>query len=174
LEYLDDAVQRINRQVEDVLAYTRRDVGEKRQGDLGKTIERALSVLEFKIRKNGVTVIREYQAADPILFDPDRMEQVALNLILNALEAMPEGGTLTVKTRSLPEGVGVIFEDTGTGIDPAIRERMFEPFESTKEQGTGLGLAIVHRIVRNHGGDITVESSPGKGSRFIIRLPSNG
>jgi PAS domain S-box-containing protein len=111
---------------------------------------------------------------------PAQMEQILLNLAINARDAMPQGGTLTIATRA-PEGadrmVTLTVRDTGVGIDEGVRQRLFEPFFSTKAadeggQGTGLGLAIVDSIVRERGGTISVESAPGRGSAFVVRLPA--
>jgi two-component system sensor histidine kinase HydH len=104
--------------------------------------------------------------------DPDRMTQVLLNLFLNALAAMDRGGVLTVgAARQDDYTLRVSVADTGTGIRKEDLGRVFDPYFTTKPTGTGLGLAIVHRIVEAHGGEIRLESEPGKGSTFAILLP---
>ena len=110
----------------------------------------------------------------PVTCYPAKINQVLLSLVANAIEACESGGTVTVISR--PEarsGVSLEVLDTGRGIDPSIRGRIFDPFFTTKPigQGTGLGLAISYGIVKAHGGAIEVESSPGRGSRFTVRLP---
>jgi signal transduction histidine kinase len=103
----------------------------------------------------------------------DRMQQVFLNLVLNAVDAMPEGGQLTVWTEptSQPEGARVCFADSGGGIPAEDLPHLFEPFYTTKSTGIGLGLYISHSIVENHGGRIDVESVEGKGTTFVVWLP---
>ncbi len=110
----------------------------------------------------------------PVLADRSQMEQVLLNLATNARDAMPRGGRLTFRTRMVERGGAVLLEasDTGSGIDPAIQARIFEPFFTTKPKGTGLGLSTVYGIVKQSGGDITVESLPGAGATIRIRLPA--
>ena len=117
------------------------------------------------------------------LIDPDQMKQVFWNLVLNAIQAMPQGGRLTVETRKIKSlsrpgnpqmsdsSVEVRFVDNGVGIEPADREKIFYPFFTTKQKGSGLGLSIVHRIVEEHGGEILVESKPGQGTTMILRIP---
>jgi signal transduction histidine kinase len=108
--------------------------------------------------------------------DPAQINQVLINLVVNALQAMPSGGTLTVHTRALPGEACLVVEDTGVGMTAEVREKAFLPFFTTKDvnQGTGLGLAVVHGIVAAHGGSIAVESEPGRGARFEVRLPAAG
>ncbi|MBI1987347.1 MAG: HAMP domain-containing histidine kinase [Nitrospinae bacterium] len=125
----------------------------------------------------------EEHLSDPVPLvkaNGNEIEQVFLNLFLNALDAMPQGGRLGISTRSEPEGlsdgrpaIAVVVEDTGTGIPEGNREKIFQPFFTTKEegQGTGLGLSICMGLVRSHGGKIKVESEPGQGTRFTVRLP---
>ena len=109
--------------------------------------------------------------------DEGHLAQVFLNLINNALQAMPEGGTLTVATRAIKtkgtkQAVEISFADTGLGIPEKDLPRIFNPFFSIREGGTGLGLSIVHKIIENHKGEISVRSHPDKGTTFTIRLPA--
>jgi signal transduction histidine kinase len=105
--------------------------------------------------------------------DPGQLHQVLVNLAVNAMQAMPEGGDLLLRTRGREKEVALIVIDTGCGMTDKVREQIFLPFFTTKDvdQGTGLGLSVVHGIVASHGGQIEVESSPGQGARFEIRLP---
>jgi signal transduction histidine kinase len=103
--------------------------------------------------------------------DPTQLEQVLVNLAVNARDAMPSGGTLTIETTVTDDAVGIEVRDSGVGMDEATRLRAFEPFFTTKERGTGLGLATCYGIVRQAGGEITVDSAPGAGTTFRLRLP---
>ena len=107
----------------------------------------------------------------PVSADPDLLHRALSNLVLNAMDAMPNGGTLTVAARQHGEAVEICISDTGTGMTAEECERLFTPYYTTKQHGTGLGLAIVQSIVSDHGGTIRVESKPGSGSTFIIELP---
>jgi two-component system sensor histidine kinase HydH len=109
-------------------------------------------------------------------FDPDLIHQVLLNLYINALEAMPEGGHLAVEaqTSSDAEHLLIHVSDTGSGISAEGVNQIFDPYFTTKSTGTGLGLAIVHNIVEAHGGEVRVESEPGQGTVFHILLPLSG
>jgi signal transduction histidine kinase len=105
--------------------------------------------------------------------DPEQVKEALVNLLLNAREAMPAGGRITVTTRPAQAGqVELEIADTGCGIPPANLERIFEPFFTTKDYGTGLGLTNVKRLIQDNGGVLLVQSDPGHGSRFIIRLPT--
>jgi signal transduction histidine kinase len=103
--------------------------------------------------------------------EEERLRQVLINLCLNALEATPAGGKVTVSAGYEGERVWLTVDDAGPGVPPEVRERIFEPFFTTKAQGSGLGLSIVHAIVTQHGGTLEVGSAPGGGARFILRLP---
>jgi len=108
-----------------------------------------------------------------ILMDREQMKQVALNLLLNAVQAMPGGGTLTLKGQNSKDGqwITISIQDSGVGIPDEDMNKLFDPFFSTKEGGIGLGLSIAHRIIDQHRGKIEVESDPGKGTLFTIWLP---
>ncbi|MEW6325658.1 MAG: ATP-binding protein [Nitrospirota bacterium] len=111
------------------------------------------------------------EAPPPVPADADLLRQALVNLIQNAVEAMPAGGELAVRMEAASPWLSIAISDTGEGIDPAYRGRLFHPFFTTKKGGTGLGLAITHRIIQAHGGAIDVESRPGRGSCFTVRLP---
>ena len=107
----------------------------------------------------------------PVMLDRAQMEQVFFNLVKNALEAMKDGGALTIDLAADDHDVRIAFHDNGTGMDAAALAALFEPYRTTKTHGTGLGLMVCRRIVRAHGGEIDVESKPGVGTTFTVRLP---
>jgi signal transduction histidine kinase len=100
------------------------------------------------------------------------LQQVFINLFINSVQAMPQGGTISVSTEKIDKDIVIKVIDTGEGIPEESRERIFDPFFTTKPKGTGLGLSITQRIIENHKGEILVCSEPGKGTTFIIRLPA--
>jgi signal transduction histidine kinase len=104
--------------------------------------------------------------------DADGIRRVLINLLDNALEATPEGGSVTVRSASADGLLRIVVEDTGRGIPPGDRERIFQPYFSTKGRGTGLGLALSRRIVTDHGGTIRAEERAGGGTRFVVELPA--
>ena len=107
-----------------------------------------------------------------IMAAPDELEQVVINLVLNAVDAMPDGGTVSVKSSIAEDGrIVLTFTDTGHGIEEAHLDRIFEPFFSTREKGTGLGLAISRNVIERHGGEIAVESEVNGGAEFTVWLP---
>ena len=140
--------------------------------DFNKLVEETLTVASLNLRQTNIQVIFT-PAVDmpPVVCDADQLRQVFLNLMLNAIEAMPDGGTFTVRTIAGSTVALVEIQDTGIGIPEAIRARLFEPFFTNKPQGTGLGLSISAHIVTQHGGQIEVESEEGRGSVFRVVLP---
>ena len=139
--------------------------------DVSEVAERAVALYRARA---GATRIETVLAPDlpPAAADRDLLGRALGNLVANALEAMPEGGTLTVRTRAVPEGIALEVSDTGPGLTEEQRTRLFTPYYTTKKGGTGLGLAIVQGIVSDHGGRIQVESAPGTGTTFVLVLPA--
>lgn len=150
--------------------------------DVNALVDEAEALVAKRVRQSKIALVRELDPALPrIRASADQLKQVLLNLFLNAVEAMPNGGTLTVSTRGgndldLPlDSVRIEVRDTGTGMDEQTQARIFEAFFSTKQQrGTGLGLWVSHGIVQGHGGTLKVRSKPGQGTTFVIALPVAG
>jgi len=136
-------------------------------------LKRVVSVYEpqFKGREKPITDKLELGDLPEIDADPDLLHRVFSNLVLNAMDAMPDGGTLTVRTRALDSTVQIDISDTGTGITQEESKRLFTPYYTSKQHGTGLGLAIVQSVISDHRGSIAVESEPGTGATFRIELP---
>ncbi len=171
---IEDAALHAREIVRQLMLFARREPPQTQPTEIDAVVQAAISLVTVRCREAGVRVIDKAHAPGTMVdADPPRLQQVVINLLVNAVQAMPGGGTLTVATRT--EGNEVVLEvaDTGLGMDERIRERIFVPFFTTKEVnvGTGLGLAVVHGIVTAHGGSIQVESAPGSGSLFIVRLP---
>jgi len=141
--------------------------------DVDELIRNVLKAHQAQLDRAGISCRSELFAPDSIACDPDLLHRAISNLVLNAIDAMPQGGTLTVRTCLEQGSARIEVSDTGTGIKPEERERLFTPYYTSKPHGTGLGLAIVQSIVSDHGGRISVESAPGQGTTFIIELPSN-
>ncbi len=143
--------------------------------DLNDVLTRLLVLVQPKLAAGKLRVVRELAPAlPPVLGDRDQLEQLFLNLVLNAIDALPPGGHLTVATRRTGTGVEAEVADDGPGIPEAVRRRLFEPFNTTKPNGMGLGLAIVRRIAEGHKATVRVESEPGQGTRFTLELPVAG
>jgi len=139
-----------------------------------RILEEGIVFVEPRAAKAGVEILRRVEPGLPEVFgDPNQLIQVIVNLAVNAIQAMPKGGRLTVEASTEADMVAFVVEDEGEGMPPAVRDRIFDPFFTTKGigEGTGLGLAVVHGIVTAHGGIIRVRSEVGKGSRFEALLP---
>jgi len=177
LAMAQDEVGRLIEIVGHMLNFYRPATGESRvETDLNSLLHDVLSLVGKQLEQNGISTELELQPELPtILAVPNNVHQVLLNVILNAVDAMPDGGRLRITTRQHAGGwSGVTIGDTGRGIPPEHLAQVFEPFFTTKDDGTGLGLAISYGIVEAHGGQIDVESEPGRGSTFSIRFPAGG
>lgn len=163
--------------IKKLMVFARQVPARKRLVNLNRVVEDSLYFLETRCAKAGVHVVRELAPELPEIHgDPAQLTQVLVNLVVNAVQAMPNGGTLTVRTCANGPAVILIVEDTGTGMSDEVMGKIFLPFFTTKDvsEGTGLGLPVVHGIVSAHRGSISVQSQPGQGTRFEIRLPEEG
>ncbi len=159
--------------VRKLMLFSRQMPPKKTLTNINQTIEEGFYFLENRCTKQGVTISRIFDPALPeIIVDPSQIHQVLVNLTVNAMQAMPDGGIVTIRTVNHGDQIEISVSDTGVGIDKDTMKKIFIPFFTTKDidQGTGLGLAVVHGIVTAHNGKIKVESSPGKGSTFRIFL----
>jgi PAS domain S-box-containing protein len=168
-----DEVNGLNRLTTEFLDFARPMQLELKPASINDIVEKTLHLMSVHITDSNVVVKENLTEQVPeIQADESQLEQVLKNMILNSLQAMPEGGMLTVETGAMPSGGAYIsVSDTGVGIPPEKTERIFQPFFTTKTKGTGLGLSVVHKIVENHGGRIDVISEVGKGTTFKIILP---
>jgi PAS domain S-box-containing protein len=168
-------VDRLSRTVHDLLLFARPKAMDLVPTDLHGLIDRILRVLGDDPETGDVEVVRDFGDDVPIIHaDGRQMEQVFMNLVLNAIQVMNHKGRVTIATRTLGRQVVVTVTDTGPGIPPDKLGKIFEPFFTTRAQGTGLGLAIVKKIVEAHGGRIEAVSLPGSGARFTATLSREG
>ncbi len=169
-----DQVRRVTDLLQTLLNIARPRRAEPEKIDVADVLDHSVDFFREKLKGRGFVVERDYVVRPTVLADRDRLEQVFLNLIVNAADAMPTGGTLSVRIeRQDPELVEISIEDTGVGIAPRELDRIFDAFYTTKERGkgTGLGLLVSQRNKREHGGTLRVQSEVGKGTRFTLTLP---
>jgi len=168
-----EKMDHLNAIVDQLLGYARSNEPNLTTVDLNHLLADILLLCRSKLKHTGVRLVTQLSPDLPALrADRGQIEQVCLNLILNAVEAMPAGGTLTIATSHHPTaGILLKFQDTGVGMTAAQRDKLFQPFLTTKTQGTGIGLAIVQRIIESHRGQIEVASKPAQGTTFQITLP---
>jgi len=170
-EVVTRQLDRINRIVENLLKVGRTPKLEKKAVEVNNLINEALDLYANLCRKQGVEVNRKLLPLTRVFADPDQLQQVFTNLILNAIQAMPAGGSLTVDSQERDNLVVIKVTDTGLGIPADKLDKIFDPFYSLKEEGTGLGLFTAYRIVQEHGGTMDVESQEKKGTTFTLCLP---
>jgi two-component system NtrC family sensor kinase len=174
LKFIADETQRCGQIVKNLLLFARRGIGEVAPHDVAQVTEEALKIVAHHIELNHVTLNRDLRALT-VVCDGSQIRQALVALLVNAIEAMRDGGELNVSTRPEPEREGVRFaiSDTGSGINPEDLKHIFEPFYTSKPEGkgVGLGLAVVYGIVSRHGGSIDVNSTPGAGTTFTVHLP---
>ncbi|HEX2268680.1 MAG TPA: ATP-binding protein, partial [Pyrinomonadaceae bacterium] len=182
IELVERGIKHLNKLVVDVTQFSRQKELERSTVDLHESLESSLDLVSERIQEKNATVEKQFVDREIVgHWDAYQLRQVFVNVIANAVDASQEGAPVRISTDlvSTADGDGqpariyarIVIADKGKGMDKATRERIFEPFFSTKKRGTGLGLAIVKQIVEQHGGKISVASEPGQGSQFSIDLP---
>ncbi len=171
LRVAESEVQRIKSIVSRLLDFSRPGTEERIMVNVHDLIQEVLMLINKQLQRTRVKVETQLQPVEQVSGSPTQLKQVLLNLVLNAMESMPDGGVMTFQTYPEQNGVALAVADTGIGMADATMTRIFEPFYSTKGEGTGLGLSVSYGIIQGHGGRINVESEAGKGSRFVIWLP---
>ncbi|MFN3476030.1 MAG: two-component system sensor histidine kinase NtrB [Candidatus Methylomirabilales bacterium] len=172
IEAIKAELDRLNGLVEEYLHLARLPSPKLQNEEVNEIVEELVSFHKEEIVGRGIGLTLE-MAPDlpPILADRNQIRQALMNLVRNACEAMSEGGTLRIVTRREADGVEISVEDTGIGIPPEDLPKVFDPFFTTKDRGTGLGLSIARQIVEDHNGSIACASTPGRGTRFTVKLP---
>ena len=170
LANIENDINYINKIVQDLQDFTRTIKFVAKEIDLQTICEEVL--LKIDIPNNVEATCKIETAAKVITSDPDALKRVLENLVTNAVQAMPDGGQLTIKGYEEAESIVVSVKDTGGGIPDSVKDKLFTPLFTTKAKGQGFGLAVVKRITKALGGTISFESQIGKGTAFFVRLPS--
>lgn len=173
LRSTEEGIEKIQKIVDDMLHFAKPKEAHFKLEEINEVVKKSLAILQTKFKKSNIhTIFEDGQGLPKVWIDVHQIQQVLINLILNSIQAMDRGGTLTIRTLLEKDGgVGVEIKDTGIGIPKSNLKRIFDPFFTTKSEGTGLGLSISLKILENHGATIDVTSEEGKGSTFTIRLP---
>lgn len=173
LTTINGHIERIAKIVRSLGDFARTSSREKIMTPLGEILDRTISLVRYDKRFRNIELSPEIGPLPLVRVNPDQIQQVFLNLMLNAIDAMPEGGRLTISMHQVENMIVMKFSDTGAGIDETVIDRIFDPFFTTKPlgKGTGLGLSICYGIIKEHGGTISVSSTRGSGTTFTIRIP---
>ncbi|MGO9612241.1 MAG: ATP-binding protein [Dissulfurispiraceae bacterium] len=165
-------INRISEILKQMSGFTKMPIGEPKTCQINDIIETSINLIQYDKKAKDISIVKEFSPFLPeLLIDCNQLSQIFVNLILNAFDAMPAGGTLSVKSFVREGDIVIQFEDTGSGIPKENLIKIFDPFYTTKEKGTGLGLAVSYSIVKKMNGSLTVESEPSKGSIFTITIP---
>ena len=168
-----DTINQLIRRVEQILGFARPLSLSPRPGDLNRIVNDVLELLRPQLKANKVEVrMSPDRNRATVMLDEASMNGALLNLILNAIEAMPKGGTLSITTEAIDETLRLEITDTGRGISEEEAKNIFEPFYTTKEQGLGLGMPYAKKIIEQHGGLISLRSQPGEGTKIYVTLPA--
>ena len=163
---------RLQKMLADFLRFARVQNLQLTPGDLNDLISRVLSFIAPQAAEQNVAIVKYLSSDLPgILFDEETLYGALLNLVINAMQAMEDGGTLTVRTRLTRFGIALDLIDTGCGMSDETAIRMFEPFYTTKDGGSGLGLSLAQKIIAAHAGRIDVQSELGRGTQFTLEFP---
>jgi hypothetical protein len=169
---IKEEIGRLNELVTNFIMYGKPPEPQRAPVRIPDILDSVLRMAGDRLLSQRIRLQRDYGAGGEVTADPDMVRRAVVNLVANAIDAMPSGGTLTVSAGSRDDGrYAVVIGDTGVGIEPKVRDRIFEPYFTTKESGLGLGLVLTKKIVDAHGGEISLSSEPGKGTRVEVVLP---
>ena len=172
LNIIMEEVSRLEGMIAEMRDFVKRPSAHKEPGSFEDLLDELVEMFEDTFKEQHIAVKRQKAPHAPVVtFDGQQMRQVLINLFKNALEAMAHGGELSLATRVRPPYLEVSISDTGQGMTPEVRANIFQPYFTTKEKGTGLGLAISQNILEEHGGTIVVDSIPGQGTTFTLKIP---
>ena len=172
LEIVEREAARLDKMVKDMLAFGRRAPLQREEVEVGSLVEDMRQILGEEFRHNGIRLVcRCQEGGTRATLDREKVHNALANLLHNALDASPKGKEVRLLVQPDKHLLRIVIEDEGTGIPKEHLDKIFQPFFTTKPQGTGLGLAITQRIVKEHGGEMQVESTPGNGTRFILSFP---
>jgi signal transduction histidine kinase len=164
-------IQRISRFAESFLEYGRPFELRRRKTSLAIIVDSVLELATAKAQQGKIAIVREYDRLPEISLDPEFIRTCLYNIVLNAFEAMPDGGRLTVRAERLHERLSLAFADSGVGVEKEKLDKVFEPFFTTKSRGLGLGLALTRKVIEEHGGKVQFDSVPGEGSVVTLHFP---
>jgi signal transduction histidine kinase len=165
-------IDRIARIVRNLGDFARLHPRQKVSTNLKDIMEGTINLVKYDKNFKKIDINTDIRETPEFKIDPDQMQQVFLNLMLNARDAMPDGGQLSISIKHDDGYVETVFSDTGEGVDYDTKDKLFDPFFTTKgTEGTGLGLSICYSIIKDHGGTIEIESEKDRGTNFIIKLP---
>jgi signal transduction histidine kinase len=169
LNALETAVNHLQNVVLNFLSFTKKNKGDLKEIDLRTAVQNAHAITKHHLMKSKIDCLLKIPN-QPVLgaADQSQLVQVLINLILNAAQAMPQGGKITLILEKNKKNIFIRVKDTGIGMNAAKLKNLFEAFHTTKSSGTGLGLRVSYNLIKNMGGEITVKSSPGKGTEFLI------
>jgi signal transduction histidine kinase len=172
LDIVDKESAKLDKMVKDMLFFGRFAPMQREETEIGSLVEDVRQALDEEFRAHGIRFVCKCQGNEKgVALDREKIRHALVNLLHNAIQATAKGMEVRLLVNNDPGSLEIIVEDEGAGIAKENLEQIFQPFFTTKPQGTGLGLAITQRIVKEHGGEIRIESSPGKGTRFSLRFP---
>jgi PAS domain S-box-containing protein len=173
LKSINSHIERIVKIVRSLGDFARISSAEKISSNIWEILERTINLVKYDKRFKNIQLATDVQDIPLLKINPDKIQQVFLNLTINALDAMPDGGRLNISMKRVDSSVEVAFSDSGAGIDESMVDKIFDPFFTTKTpgMGTGLGLSICYGIIKEHNGTIAVKSRKGEGTTFVINLP---
>jgi len=172
IEVIESEIERMNGIIKQFLDFSRPGHLYLSEININEIMKETLNLVTYELKDQNISIAKNFDYALPLInADAEKLKQVFLNIILNARQAMPNGGKLSIKTSKENSYVEINIRDTGKGISEDIKHKLFEPFFTTREEGLGLGLPISKRIIDNHKGAIEINSTPGKGTSVVLKLP---